>query len=80
MKARLLLSLVVLALFAGGGYFIWKRNFTVETPRYITAPVTIGTVSESVLATGILKPRKIVAVGAQVSGRIIALHVKPGDE
>ncbi len=42
--------------------------------------MTIGTVSESVLATGILKPRKIVAVGAQVSGRIIALHVKPGDE
>ncbi len=80
MKARLLLSLVVLALIAGGGYFIWKRNFTVEAPRYITAPVTVGTVSESVLATGILKPRKIVAVGAQVSGRIIALHVKPGDE
>ncbi len=80
MKARLILSLVVLALMAGGGYFIWKRYFTVEAPRYISAAVTVGTVSESVLATGILKPRKIVAVGAQVSGRIIALHVKPGDE
>ncbi len=80
MKARLLLSLVVLALVAGGAYFIWKRYYTTEAPRYITAPVTVGTVSETVLATGILKPRKIVAVGAQVSGRIVALHVKPGDE
>lgn len=80
MKARLLLSLVVLAVFVGAGYFIWKRYYTVETPRYITAPVAIGTVSETVLATGILKPVKIVAVGAQVSGRIVALHVKPGDE
>lgn len=80
MRSRLLLSIIVLALLAGGGYFVWKRYFTVETPRYITAPVTTGNVFETVLATGILKPVKLVAVGAQVSGRITSLHVKPGDE
>lgn len=80
MKSRLFLSLILLAVLAAGGYFIWKRYFTVETPRYITAPVATGTVSETVLASGILKPVKLVAVGAQVSGRITALHVKPGDE
>lgn len=80
MKSRLFLSLVVLAILLGGGYFIWKHYFTVEAPRYITAPVAKGTVSETVLATGILKPVKLVAVGAQVSGRITALHVKAGDE
>lgn len=80
MRSRLLLSIIALALFAGAGYFIWKRYFTVETPRYITAPVAKGDVSETVLATGILKPVKLVAVGAQVSGRITALHVKAGDE
>lgn len=80
MKSRLFLSLVVLVVLSSGGYFIWKRYFTVEAPRYITAPVTTGTVSETVLATGILKPVKLVAVGAQVSGRITALHVKSGDE
>lgn len=80
MKSRLFLSLVVLAILLGGGYFIRKHYFTVEAPRYITAPVAKGTVSETVLATGILKPVKLVAVGAQVSGRITALHVKAGDE
>jgi membrane fusion protein, macrolide-specific efflux system len=80
MRSRLLLSIVALLLLAGAGYFTWQRYFKVETPRYITAPVAEGNVSETVLATGILKPVKLVAVGAQVSGRITALHVKAGDE
>ncbi|MFD1697293.1 efflux RND transporter periplasmic adaptor subunit [Roseibium aestuarii] len=40
----------------------------------------IGTLEQTVLATGILKPRSLVAVGAQVSGRITAVHVALGDE
>src|SRR5664279_1825655 len=43
-----------------------------------TAPVAIADIEETVLATGILKPVKLVAVGAQVSGRVISLNVAIG--
>ncbi len=43
-----------------------------------TAPVTRGTIEAAVLATGILKPTDLVAVGAQVSGRITNLAVELG--
>jgi len=46
----------------------------------VTAPVTIGDIEQTVLATGTLKPVKLVAVGAQASGRLIALNVKLGQK
>ncbi|CCD86187.1 putative accessory protein to ABC-type macrolide transport protein MacB [Bradyrhizobium sp. ORS 285] len=45
-----------------------------------TAPVTTGDIEQTVLATGTLKPVKLVAVGAQVSGRLVALNVKLGQK
>ncbi len=42
------------------------------------APGTLGTVEKSVLATGLPKPTDLVAVGAQVSGRISRLAVVLG--
>ncbi|TWB14855.1 macrolide-specific efflux system membrane fusion protein [Rhizobium sp. ERR 1071] len=50
-----------------------------QTTSAITAPVMRGNVEEAVLASGTFRPIKLVAVGAQVSGRITALHVKLGD-
>lgn len=47
---------------------------------YMVSSVTRETVEETVLATGILKPKNLVAVGAQASGRITALHVVLGQE
>lgn len=44
----------------------------------VTATATIGDIEQTVLATGTLKPVKLVAVGAQVSGRLTALHVTLG--
>ena len=46
--------------------------------NYITAPVTRGDLEQTVLATGIVKPYKQVAVGAQVTGEIKSLKVKLG--
>ncbi|MGJ5178386.1 efflux RND transporter periplasmic adaptor subunit [Bradyrhizobium oligotrophicum] len=46
----------------------------------VTAPVTIGDIEQTVLATGTLKPVKLVAVGAQASGRLVALNVKLGQK
>jgi membrane fusion protein, macrolide-specific efflux system len=45
----------------------------------LTTTVNRGDVEQTVLATGIFKPSRLVAVGAQASGRITALHVKVGD-
>jgi membrane fusion protein, macrolide-specific efflux system len=53
----------------GGGYWVKSRFFGTETPRYIAADVHKGTISQTVLATGIIKPKQLVAVGAQVSRR-----------
>lgn len=49
-----------------------------DTASIMTATVTVGDVEESVLATGTLKPEKLVAVGSQASGRITALKVVLG--
>lgn len=50
-----------------------------KAQSYITAPVTVGDLREEVLASGTLKPARLTAVGAQVSGRITALNVRVGD-
>lgn len=50
-----------------------------KTQSYITAPVTVSDLREEVLASGTLKPARLTAVGAQVSGRITALNVRVGD-
>ena len=59
-----------------------KRIFfpAAEKPRLLTAPVSIADVEQTVLASGVIQPSKLVSVGAQASGRIIALHVQLGDQ
>jgi macrolide-specific efflux system membrane fusion protein len=51
-----------------------------QTPRLLTAPVEVADVEQTVLASGIIQPCKLVSVGAQASGRIIAMHVALGDQ
>ncbi|MGR6430748.1 efflux RND transporter periplasmic adaptor subunit [Rhizobium sp. PAMB 3182] len=80
MKFRLFISALGLLLLIGGGYWIKTRYFGAETPRYIAADVHKGTISQTVLATGIIKPKQLVAVGAQVSGRITSVKVAAGDQ
>lgn len=63
---------------AAGGYVFWQRFIAEEAPSLLTSAVSRGSVEESVLATGTLKPARLVAVGAQVSGRIVALKVELG--
>lgn len=46
----------------------------------MTAPAVVGSIEQSVLASGTLKPVRLVAVGAQVSGRITALKVAVGQK
>jgi macrolide-specific efflux system membrane fusion protein len=59
-----------------------KRAFfpAAEKPRLLTAPVAVADVEQTVLASGVIQPSKLVSVGAQASGRIIAMHVALGDQ
>lgn len=49
-------------------------------PELELAPVKRADIEQIVEATGTLKPSRLVSVGAQVSGRIDALHVALGDK
>ncbi|MBV6898201.1 efflux RND transporter periplasmic adaptor subunit [Xanthomonas euvesicatoria] len=44
-----------------------------------TSPVVSGDIEETVLATGKINAAQLVSVGAQVTGQVVALHVKLGD-
>jgi macrolide-specific efflux system membrane fusion protein len=46
----------------------------------LTAVARIERIEDTVLASGTIAPVKLVSVGAQASGRILALHVSLGDE
>jgi macrolide-specific efflux system membrane fusion protein len=60
------------------GWTLKARLLPGKAASVVTAPVTLGDIEETVLASGTLKPSKMVAVGAQVSGRVISLKVAVG--
>ena len=78
---RRIVLFIVLLLLAGvtGAVFLRGKLFAADTSNFIAAPVSRGSIEQTVLATGTFKPVEMVAVGAQVSGRITALKVKLGD-
>jgi HlyD family secretion protein len=76
MKARKAwLAVVVIALAAAGGFFIWTRAHKREPPRYETVKVDRGRIQARVTATGTVSALVTVLVGSQVSGRIQQLFV-----
>ncbi|WP_051201543.1 efflux RND transporter periplasmic adaptor subunit [Paracoccus aminophilus] len=77
---RLTGLLLLAAALAGGGWYSGLGRSTVSTPAVLTAPVTRATIEQTVLATGTLKPARLVAVGAQVSGRITSVDVALGQK
>lgn len=75
-----LLVAVVLAAAGGAAWWWTARGTSDPLADVLVAEATTGDVVETVQATGTLRPVRIVAVGAQVSGRITAMKVKVGDE
>ena len=76
---RLAISLVVLAAAVAAAYRIYQTNFAADPlADLLVAEATIGDVVQSVQATGSLRPVQLVAVGAQVSGRITKMNVAIG--
>lgn len=59
---------------------LWLRSvfFGTSTPVYMTAVVKRGDIEESVLASGLVRPYRLVAVGARATGRVVSMRVVPG--
>ncbi|QWK81228.1 efflux RND transporter periplasmic adaptor subunit [Ochrobactrum sp. BTU1] len=74
-KWRFWLVLVLVVLTLG---YIAVLHFSRKVLEPATSTIHRGNLESSVLATGIMKPRTLVAIGAQATGRILALKVKPG--
>ncbi|WFA99443.1 efflux RND transporter periplasmic adaptor subunit [Campylobacter coli] len=83
MKNRVVLIVVILALFGVGAYFIFFNDN--EKITYFTQNVKKIDISQTIEAVGKVYAKDQVDVGAQVSGQIIKLyvdvgsHVKQGD-
>jgi len=76
---KFLLILAVFAALGGGGYFWYAATHKADPlADVLTAQAAKGDIELAVLATGTLRPVKLVAVGAQVSGRVTALKTSVG--
>jgi macrolide-specific efflux system membrane fusion protein len=54
--------------------------FTKRNGNLVTAAATVGDIERTVIATGTLKPVKLIAIGAQASGRVLSLKVGLGQK
>lgn len=78
-KKRRLFALIAFIVFIF--LFSWIKSASRDDGqdvRYMTAAAKRGDIESSVLATGVVKPHRLVAVGARATGRIISLKVVPG--
>jgi macrolide-specific efflux system membrane fusion protein len=77
--AKWLVTLVVLG---GAGFGAWW--YFLAAPQAATVPNTVavsrGDIERTVLASGVLEANSLVSVGAEVSGRIEAVHVALGQD
>ncbi|MBS5532142.1 efflux RND transporter periplasmic adaptor subunit, partial [bacterium] len=68
---RLFVTLVILAVLAGGGYWGYKRWFGQKTRTvFKTETAERADLASTISATGTVEPEELVNVGAQVSGKI----------
>ena len=68
---RTAIAASVLAVVLGGGWLYMQKNPRQEEPKFRTAPVDEGAITQVVLATGTLQPVITVNVGTQVSGTVL---------
>ncbi|HET6421790.1 MAG TPA: macrolide transporter subunit MacA [Geobacteraceae bacterium] len=79
-RKAIIIAVAALLILSAAGLAVGKFYFSKPKTTFITADVTRMDLEESVLATGILKAFKTVAVGAQVTGQLKTLHVALGDK
>lgn len=79
MRRRALAVLIAVAAIAAFGAVAWAVHKPTSTPP-LTAVAHVERIEDTVLASGTIAPVKLVSVGSQASGRILALHAALGDE
>ncbi|MEW6257054.1 MAG: efflux RND transporter periplasmic adaptor subunit [Pseudomonadota bacterium] len=72
-------GLLLAALGAGGGYYIYGGSSASAEAKLATAPVVKGDLEQNVTALGTIKPKTYVDVGTQVSGQLRKISVEIGD-
>jgi HlyD family secretion protein len=73
-------GLVVVLALAGGAWMAWQRAHPPpEVPKYRTAAVDRGAISQAVLASGTVQPVNTVNVGTQVSGTVLEMRADFND-
>lgn len=76
MKRLVVLILIVAAL--GAGYAGYRSHSAPADSQWLTATAATGDIEQTVLASGTVRPARLVAVGAQVSGRVTRVAVAVG--
>ncbi|TAK19000.1 MAG: efflux RND transporter periplasmic adaptor subunit [Myxococcaceae bacterium] len=71
----ILAVIALVAVAAGVAVVTVRRKAATAVPRYLTAPITRGDLTETVRATGTVRPVLEVQVGAQISGRVTRVAV-----
>lgn len=62
------------------GFFLWQAIAAPPvSDTYQTSVISRGNIENTITAVGVLQPLKYVDVGAQVSGQLKNMKVKPGD-
>jgi len=73
------ITLILIALSAGG-YYAWKQNQQrAAAPSYVTEPAAKGNLTLTVTANGTLQPTRTVNIGSELSGTVLRVLVDVND-
>ena len=79
-RKRILISISVLALVGAAAYYQQSKNKSKEEePKFRTALVDMGNITQTVTASGTLNPVALINVGSQVSGTVVELNADFND-
>lgn len=80
-QRRTVWLLAALLLAAAIGFFWWQGRRAAEAaPRWVTQPVTRGSVAITVTANGTLQPTRSVSIGSELSGTVLRVLVDVNDQ
>ena len=74
-KKRIIAAVAVATVVIAGGFWLFGSSKAKSKVDFVTEPAKIGTVSNSITATGTIEPVTEVQVGTQVSGIIDKIYV-----
>jgi HlyD family secretion protein len=79
---KTILIIVVIAVLAGGGYFIYRNQVTNAQAQttYQTVKLAMGDLTATVGATGTVRSNQTTTVNWQIQGRVGTINVKVGDK